>query len=513
MAKKKAEKDLMEQKARDAKQKARDAKKEQEAAAKAQAKADAAATSAAKHGRARDSPAALEAQAALEEERRQQKAKEQQKQQDAQRVEDQRRRMEEMQVQKAIEMSLQDQGGRGRVAERSDRRADLVVSPASPPPAPGSQDTLRSWQDAEVTCKYVGTFEVGAGKIDKRFIKDGIRSMRQHVASARPAVLYICLEGIKVIDASTNKVAMAHALMRVSMSSVDADNSLFGFVAKNPGDRRNFCHVFVLRKQRHAEEVQALMSKAFRLAFSNERTKAPAPPAGPAPVLPQSSAPSSSSSSPSSAAAAAAASAGTAGRDWAKLNPLQGLPTPKARRLVSSDEVPSSSRPTSPPPGQPPARKTSSNAASPAAAAASAAAAAAPPSEGLDHAAWFQQGIPREIAMELLAMSDDGAFIVRDSQSQPGNYALTMRGNTLMHHFIIRQTPRGLVLGLDEDRQPFFATLHDLITHYSKHKGVLPCCLDLDHDNKLCNDDAQINGDLESFVDSDYQSLKQLGLR
>jgi hypothetical protein len=41
------------------------------------------------------------------------------------------------------------------------------------------------------------------------------------------------------------------------MSSADVENSLFGFVAKNPGDKRYFTHVFVLRKQRHAEEVRS----------------------------------------------------------------------------------------------------------------------------------------------------------------------------------------------------------------------------------------------------------------
>lgn len=41
--------------------------------------------------------------------------------------------------------------------------------------------------------------------------------------------------------------------------------------------------------------------------------------------------------------------------------------------------------------------------------------------------------------MELLEKEEDGSFIVRESSSQPGNFALTMRGNDLMHHFIIRK--------------------------------------------------------------------------
>jgi hypothetical protein len=40
-------------------------------------------------------------------------------------------------------------------------------------------------------------------------------SMQQYVESARPAVMVLCLEGIKIIDNESNTVAMAHALSRV----------------------------------------------------------------------------------------------------------------------------------------------------------------------------------------------------------------------------------------------------------------------------------------------------------
>ena len=56
--------------------------------------------------------------------------------------------------------------------------------------------------------------------------------------------MILCLEGIKVIDEATNQVAMAHSLNRITMCSVDSTNSLFGFVAKNPGGEVKFCHVF-----------------------------------------------------------------------------------------------------------------------------------------------------------------------------------------------------------------------------------------------------------------------------
>jgi hypothetical protein len=75
-----------------------------------------------------------------------------------------------------------------------------------------------------------------------------------------------------VIDAATEKVAMAHALQRISMSSVVAPKALFGFVAKNPGTSAKFCHVFRTTKSKYAESAQALVSKAFRMAFAKDRT-------------------------------------------------------------------------------------------------------------------------------------------------------------------------------------------------------------------------------------------------
>lgn len=71
--------------------------------------------------------------------------------------------------------------------------------------------------------------------------------MQEYIHQARAAALILCLEGIKVIDRQTNAVAMAHALGRISLCSVDAQCALFGFVAKNPGGDTKYCHVFKVR--------------------------------------------------------------------------------------------------------------------------------------------------------------------------------------------------------------------------------------------------------------------------
>lgn len=59
-------------------------------------------------------------------------------------------------------------------------------------------------------------------------------------------------------------------------------------------------------------------------------------------------------------------------------------------------------------------------------------------------APWFQAGIPREIALEVLAQEPVGAFMVRESTSKPGCFALSLRvprsfqPTGIAHYLIIR---------------------------------------------------------------------------
>lgn len=45
----------------------------------------------------------------------------------------------------------------------------------------------------------------------------------------------------------------------------------------------------------------------------------------------------------------------------------------------------------------------------------------------LKGAAWFQAGIPREISLEVLSRQCPGAFLVRQSRTKPGCFALSLR--------------------------------------------------------------------------------------
>jgi len=64
----------------------------------------------------------------------------------------------------------------------------------------------------------------------------------------------------------------------------------------------------------------------------------------------------------------------------------------------------------------------------------------------LKGAAWFQAGIPREISLEVLSRQSPGAFLVRQSSTKPGCFALSLRvppPSPRVAHYLILRTQRG----------------------------------------------------------------------
>ena len=64
----------------------------------------------------------------------------------------------------------------------------------------------------------------------------------------------------------------------------------------------------------------------------------------------------------------------------------------------------------------------------------------------LKGAAWFQAGIPREISLEVLSRQNPGAFLVRQSSTKPGCFALSLRvppPAPKVAHYLILRIPRG----------------------------------------------------------------------
>ncbi|XP_068219063.1 EGFR adapter protein-like isoform X1 [Palaemon carinicauda] len=132
-----------------------------------------------------------------------------------------------------------------------------------------------------------------------------------------------------------------------------------------------------------------------------------------------------------------------------------------------------------------------------------------PPEEPhLKTAAWFQAGIPREIALEVLSHEPVGAFMVRESTSKPGCYALSLRVPrdftvSGIAHYLIVKTNRGYkIKGFTKE----FNTLTALITHHSVMPELLPCPLSLSRYNPTFTSDDQNRND-SNDDDPDYNTL------
>ncbi|XP_071945037.1 uncharacterized protein [Antedon mediterranea] len=124
----------------------------------------------------------------------------------------------------------------------------------------------------------------------------------------------------------------------------------------------------------------------------------------------------------------------------------------------------------------------------------------------LAKAPWFRTGIPKEIAVDILSQENIGAFMVRESKSHPGCFALSIRVQTTFNksglaNYLIVKTKNGgyTIKGFGKD----FEDLPRLIHHYSIHQDQLPCLLVLARTNPGF-DSADDDGKTE---DPEYMSL------
>ncbi|CAG0896886.1 unnamed protein product [Darwinula stevensoni] len=105
--------------------------------------------------------------------------------------------------------------------------------------------------------------------------------------------------------------------------------------------------------------------------------------------------------------------------------------------------------------------------------------------EELRTAPWFQAGIPREIALEVLMGEGEGSFLVRKSVTKPGCFALSLRvpaesqPSGISHYLIIRTNRGYKIKGMTKE----FPSLNSLITHHSVMPELLPCPLSLQRHN------------------------------
>ncbi|KAF5299142.1 hypothetical protein FQA39_LY02315 [Lamprigera yunnana] len=124
-------------------------------------------------------------------------------------------------------------------------------------------------------------------------------------------------------------------------------------------------------------------------------------------------------------------------------------------------------------------------------------------------APWFQAGIPREITLEVLGQEPVGAFMVRESTTKQGCYALSLRvprsfqPSGIAHYLIIRTNKGFKIKGFTKE----FSTLTSLITHHSVMPELLPCPLSLSRYNPsfVKSDSRKDFADID--LDPDYNTL------
>ncbi|CAB3375445.1 Hypothetical predicted protein [Cloeon dipterum] len=120
-------------------------------------------------------------------------------------------------------------------------------------------------------------------------------------------------------------------------------------------------------------------------------------------------------------------------------------------------------------------------------------------------APWFQAGIPREIALEVLAQEPVGSFMVRESTTKFGCYALSLRvprdfQPSGIAHYLILRTNRGYrIKGFTKE----FSSMMALITHHSVMPELLPCPLSLSRYNPSFARPSAADAD----ADPDYNTL------
>ncbi|EGD76139.1 hypothetical protein PTSG_11649 [Salpingoeca rosetta] len=102
-------------------------------------------------------------------------------------------------------------------------------------------------------------------------------------------------------------------------------------------------------------------------------------------------------------------------------------------------------------------------------------------SQLLQHA-WFHGALSRDAAEALLRDYNfaQGAYLVRESTSHPGDYVISLCFESKPHHYKVKKVQgSGGRVSFGLDQGPRFPYLPDLITHYSGNVGRLPTQLAL----------------------------------
>ncbi len=93
--------------------------------------------------------------------------------------------------------------------------------------------------------------------------------------------------------------------------------------------------------------------------------------------------------------------------------------------------------------------------------------------------------------------TQQGWFLVRESESEPGNYSLSVRDGDAVKHYRIRTMDDG---GFYITRRITFTNLHELIAHYKTSSDGLCCLLTLPCKNTSAPETSGLSHDTKDQV-------------
>ncbi|XP_062854184.1 GRB2-related adapter protein 2b [Trichomycterus rosablanca] len=94
---------------------------------------------------------------------------------------------------------------------------------------------------------------------------------------------------------------------------------------------------------------------------------------------------------------------------------------------------------------------------------------------------WYQEDMSRQAATDALKTQPIGAFIIRGSQSSPGNFSISVRHELDVQHFKVMQDCRGQYFLWSEK----FSSLNELVNYYTLNSISKHSCVRLFTDQRV----------------------------
>ncbi|XP_053307546.1 SH2 domain-containing protein 5 [Spea bombifrons] len=118
--------------------------------------------------------------------------------------------------------------------------------------------------------EYVGSFVVKETDWRRRvwIIEEQMLDLKD-CPRRRCVILRFCEQGVKMYDANSETLLMAHALRRIRYTTCRPEDCQFAFVSRNPRSPAHelFCHLFVSRHPSEAQVLNLLLCRLFQLEY------------------------------------------------------------------------------------------------------------------------------------------------------------------------------------------------------------------------------------------------------